>query len=194
MRKPFKNFCFTIPFAPVTKKNSQQIITKATTTYDVINGKVVPIEKYKPIPLPSKPFLTYQENSGWYIPHRGDMIDIPLQIKYLFYVKKEQVDLTNLEEAMDDILVHYHVIKDDNISIVASHDGSRAFVDKENPRTEVYISAYRETDRCEVCASPVVPCSSCSFLSSCTTPCEKVWIQQRIKEGKGYCPNCGRKL
>ena len=49
------------------------------------------------------------------------------------------VDLTNLEEAIDDILVKYGVLKDDNSRILVSHDGSRVLYDKDNPRTEVTI-------------------------------------------------------
>ena len=49
------------------------------------------------------------------------------------------VDLVGLLQAVDDILVHYNVIKDDNSRIVQSHDGSRVLYDKGNPRTEIYI-------------------------------------------------------
>jgi Holliday junction resolvase RusA-like endonuclease len=40
---------------------------------------------------------------------------------------------------MDDILVKHKVISDDNYKIVASHDGTRVYVDKENPRVEIDI-------------------------------------------------------
>lgn len=53
-----------------------------------------------------------------------------------------RVDLTNLLEAIDDVLVHTRVLEDDNSNIIVSHDGSRVLYDKENPRTEVYISRY----------------------------------------------------
>ncbi len=52
-------------------------------------------------------------------------------------------------EAIDDILTHYGVIADDNYSIVQSHDGSRVFVDKENPRTEVIIEEVRSVEHKE---------------------------------------------
>lgn len=48
-------------------------------------------------------------------------------------------DLTNLLEAVDDVLVKGKIIADDNYKIVAGHDGSRVFVDKDNPRTEIFI-------------------------------------------------------
>lgn len=37
------------------------------------------------------------------------------------------------------MLVHHKVISDDNSGIVCSHDGSRVYYDKENPRTEIEI-------------------------------------------------------
>jgi Holliday junction resolvase RusA-like endonuclease len=52
---------------------------------------------------------------------------------------KRRVDLTNLLEAIDDVLVKYGVLKDDNSEIITSHDGSRVLYDKDNPRTEVAI-------------------------------------------------------
>ena len=53
---------------------------------------------------------------------------------------RRKVDLVNLLEALDDILVHYGVLEDDNCGIIVSHDGSRVHYDKENPRTEVTIT------------------------------------------------------
>ena len=47
---------------------------------------------------------------------------------------------TNLLEAIDDILTHYCVIEDDDAQHVGGHDGSRVLYDKENPRTEIYIT------------------------------------------------------
>lgn len=66
-----------------------------------------------------------------------------MNVKAVFYMNaRRKVDLTNLLEACDDILVKYEVLADDNCLIVASHDGSRVFYDKENPRTEIEITPY----------------------------------------------------
>jgi len=51
----------------------------------------------------------------------------------------------NLLEAIQDILVKYDILKDDNSKIVASTDGSRVLYDKQNPRTEIYIERSEET-------------------------------------------------
>lgn len=50
------------------------------------------------------------------------------------------VDLVGLLQAVDDVMVHYGTIKDDNSRIVAGHDGSRVIYDKERPRTEIEIT------------------------------------------------------
>lgn len=119
---------FTIPIEPVTKKNSQQIFVR--------NGK--------PFVHPSKKFTEYQNTAGWYIPCKNLNLDKPLELSCRFFMKtRRRVDLTNLLGAICDILVHYKVIADDNSNIVVSHDGSRVYYDKQNPRTEVII---REVD------------------------------------------------
>lgn len=49
------------------------------------------------------------------------------------------VDLTNLLEALDDVLVEAGVLEDDHSGILVSHDGSRVLYDKQHPRTEIVI-------------------------------------------------------
>ena len=111
-----------IPLEPKTKKNSQQIVLK----------------NRKPIIIQSKAYREYEEQALWFLKPYG--IDYPVNIRCLFYMKTHRrVDLTNLLEAIDDIMVKADVIKDDNYEIVAGHDGSRVYYDKENPRTEIYI-------------------------------------------------------
>lgn len=52
---------------------------------------------------------------------------------------RRRTDLTNLIEAAHDVLVAGKILADDNYTIIASVDGSRVMVDKENPRTEIFI-------------------------------------------------------
>ena len=47
---------------------------------------------------------------------------------------KEQKEITP-----DDVLVKTGVVPDDNYNVIAAHDGSRVYVDKDSPRTEIYI-------------------------------------------------------
>ena len=115
---------FTIPLPPVTKKNSQRIVRQ---------GK-------KRIPLPSETFERYEASAGWFLPQRGACITAPCEVTALFYMSTRRiVDLANLLEALDDVLVTYKVLKDDNSRIIVSHDGSRVLYDSEHPRTEVLI-------------------------------------------------------
>ena len=117
---------FTIPLPPVTKKNSQQIIINKG------NGR--------PMIIQSKRYREYEKECGWFIQGKGGKINDPVTVKCLFYMPtKRRVDLTNLLEAIDDILVKYEVLEDDHSGIIYSHDGSRVLYDKENSRTEVTI-------------------------------------------------------
>lgn len=114
-----------IPLPPITKKNSQRILVNRSTG--------------RPFIAPSKQFEQYQKDAAYFVKPLG--ISEPVNIECHFYMpSKRSVDLTNLLEGIDDVLVKCGCIADDNYKIVAGHDGSRVFVDKDNPRTEVYIT------------------------------------------------------
>ena len=118
---------FTIPITPITKKNHQRILKNRNT------GKhfVAPSEQYE----------QYEATALWYIPKRGMPIDFPVNVKCVFYMPNNRpCDLTNHLESIDDVMVKAGLLKDDNYKILASHDGSRVLVDKNNPRTEVEIT------------------------------------------------------
>lgn len=119
--------CYTIPGQPITKKNSQRMVRNPKT------GKM--------FPLPSKAFVDYEAAASYCLqPKPTEPLCNPLEIEYHFYMPtKRRVDLTNLEEAADDILVKQGVLADDNCRIIVSHDGSRVHYDKQNPRTEIQI-------------------------------------------------------
>lgn len=118
---------FTIPLPPISKKNSQQIFRP--------NGM------NRPIIVPSKKYKEYEETALYYIP-KNIFINAPVNIKCLFYMPtKRKCDLTNLLEAIDDVMVKARLLADDNYTVIESHDGSRVLYDKDNPRTEVYIEA-----------------------------------------------------
>lgn len=119
---------FTIPGRPITKKNHQKIAFNKKT------GRIFVTQ--------SDRYKKYEQDAGYFIPVKWQMIDYPVNIKCLYYMPTHgKVDLTNLLEATDDILVKYGVIKDDNSTILVSHDGSRCYYDKENPRVEVEIKS-----------------------------------------------------
>ena len=117
---------YTIPLTPITKKNSQRILVNTRTG--------------KPFIAPSAQYKQYERSAMWFLKHRTQTINYPVNIKVLFYMPtRRRTDLTNLLEAIDDIMVKVGLLEDDSYNIVASHDGSRVFYDKENPRTEIYI-------------------------------------------------------
>lgn len=127
-----KEIKFVIELPPITKKNSQQIL---------INRKTG-----RPFIMPSKKYEEYESAALYYLHKRsGTPLEGPLNIKVLFYMPtRRKTDLTNLLEAVDDILVSAGIIVDDNYSVIAAHDGSRCYYDKENPRTEIYITDFEE--------------------------------------------------
>lgn len=120
---------FTIPLNPVSKKNSQQIIRIGN----------------RPKIVPSKAYRKYEKQVAEFMPFVAQPISKHVEVTALFYMKtdyeraKSSVDLPNLLEAIDDILVKYKVLAEDNSRVIVSHDGSRVLYDKESPRTEVEI-------------------------------------------------------
>jgi Holliday junction resolvase RusA-like endonuclease len=115
---------FTIPIAPVTKKN---------------HGNIVPARNGRKRLVPSKPYKNYERAAEEFLAPLG--IDRPVNVKALYYTKtKRKVDLCNLHAALHDVLVKHGVLADDNSAIVAATDGSRVFYDKDHPRTEVEIT------------------------------------------------------
>lgn len=119
-----------IQLPPVTKKNSQRIVN--------VRGRSIII--------PSKKYADYEKTAVAEI--RAQMGDIGYRfpitnacdVKCVFYMgTRRKCDLTNLLEAVDDVLVKAGLLEDDNFTIIASHDGSRVYYDKDNPRTEIDI-------------------------------------------------------
>ena len=121
---------FTIELAPITKKNHSRIIK--------VKGRpmVVPAKRYRQYETAATPFCPYE------------LIDYPVNIEAHYYMPtRRRVDITNLESALMDVLVHAGTLLDDNCAIVVSTDGSRVHYDKENPRTEVIITPSVEVER-----------------------------------------------
>lgn len=118
---------FTISLPPTTKKNHQRIITNKATG--------------RPMVIQSEAYRQYEHDSAWFMP-KGKTICEPINVRAVFYMPtRRRVDLTNLLQALCDIMVKYSVIEDDDSAVVVSFDGSRVKYDKENPRTEVWIYA-----------------------------------------------------
>lgn len=118
---------FAIPIPPITKKNHQRIFKNRSTG--------------KPFVAPSEQYKAYEDAALWFIPKRSSPIDFPVNVKAVFFMPNNRpCDLTNLLEAIDDVMVKAGLLKDDNYKIISSHDQSRVLVDKLNPRTEILIT------------------------------------------------------
>lgn len=118
----------TIYLPPITKKNSQQIIK--------VRGRLMII--------PSKKYKEFEKACESFIPKRKEPFDYPVNVKCVYFMPTHRkVDLVNLQEATLDVLVRYGILADDNASIVFSMDGSYVDYDKDNPRTEITITAIK---------------------------------------------------
>lgn len=117
---------FTIHTDPRTKKNSSQIFVAGNRHFVA----------------PSKAYKSFESDCLRLIPGKYKCaVESPVNLKGVFYMgTKRKVDLCNLLSALCDVLVVANVIADDNSGIVVSHDGSRVFYDKINPRIEVEIT------------------------------------------------------
>lgn len=122
-----------IKLKPITKKNSQRILVNSKTGQRFI--------------APSTQYKQYEKDAAFLLSKQFSgikPIGYPVNISCEFFMPTtRKVDLTNLLEAVDDVLVKAGVIADDNSDIVAGHDGSRVYVDRANPRTEITISKMR---------------------------------------------------
>ena len=130
---------YTIPLDPRTKKNHQMIAG---------SGGRCPLcgKPKKQFIRQGKPGAEYAFQATQYLrPKPERCIDTPVHIRYLFYMgTRRRVDKLNLQAAADDLLVSAGILKDDHSGIVCSHDGTRVLYDKENPRTEIYITDFEE--------------------------------------------------
>ena len=110
-----------------TKKNHSRIITNPKTG--------------KPMVIQSKQYVQYEADALKQLHKPAEPISTAVNAQYRYYMPNaRKCDLVNLIQATNDILVKGGVIADDNYTIVASHDGSGVWVDKENPRVEIIIT------------------------------------------------------
>lgn len=122
----------TIPGRPITKKNSQRIVTNPRTD----NPRVIQSEAY----------CNYEEICLWRLRrYSGKRYPGPVQIRALYWMPNRQSwpDLMGLLQATCDILQKAEIIVNDRN--VTSLDGSRIVgVDKNDPRVEIEISEMEE--------------------------------------------------
>lgn len=91
--------------------------------------------------IQSKKYLEFERECKKYIPVMEDPINFPINLSCKFYVNDARKrDIVNFVEAVQDILVKYGVLEDDNYNIVASVDNCTMEIDRENPRVEILIT------------------------------------------------------
>ena len=121
-----------IPTNPRSKKNSQEIVFNKKT------GKRMVIQ--------NKKYTDFEREWKKYIPVlREPPIAYKVNLKCKFYVcDARRRDIANYLEAIQDILVKYGLLADDNYNIIASLDGCSMEIDRENPRVEIEIKKLDE--------------------------------------------------
>lgn len=123
---------FTLYGNPASKKNSMQVGRNKYTGHTFVSQNV----RYK----------EYEKDCIKQIKFNPALMKIEpisqsVNIKCLYYRdSNRRCDLPNLINATLDILVKANILIDDNFKIVAGLDGSRILVDKDNPRTEIFIT------------------------------------------------------
>lgn len=120
-----KKIKIVIPLMCRSKKNNQQMIFKS--------GR-------KPTIIQSKLYLSFERECGNFLRKYSSHIDYPINLKCTFYVSdRRKRDIVNLVNAIQDILVKYDVLADDNYNIVQSLDGTRIIYEKGREETIVEI-------------------------------------------------------
>lgn len=116
----------SIPLLCRSKKNSQQIKQNIYTGKKFISQ--------------SDLYIQFERDCGYFLNKYARHIDYPINLKCTFFVPdKRRRDIVNLLNAIQDILVHYNVLADDNYNIVQSIDGTRIIYEKGREETIIEI-------------------------------------------------------
>lgn len=122
-----KTLHFTIKGNPRPKKNNMSFIKTKSGKTALIQSATY--QAYKEL------FLLQIKNK-----YKGQPISEAVNIRCIYYRgDNRKTDLVNLQNGTLDLLVESGILKDDNYNIVRSMDGSRVYVDKADPRAEIYI-------------------------------------------------------
>lgn len=133
-RRTNENMIIKLPLLCRSKKNSQQILRNKKTG--------------QPFVSQSKLYKEFERDCGYFLKRYASNINTPINIKATFYVpNRRKRDLTNLLNAVQDVLVKYNVLADDNSNIIKSVDGSRIIYRKNMAETIIEITEYKEEDK-----------------------------------------------
>lgn len=124
---------FTVTGPPRSKKNGARIVTR-------------------PFPrlLPSKAWCEWRDTCRFDAPITPNVVVIPrwsgdtCNCAATFYVDSmRRIDANNLYSGLADLLQHHGVVDDD--ACIIAWDGSRVYLDRDNPRTEVVLTPMAPT-------------------------------------------------
>lgn len=117
---------FVIPGRPITKKNSRRIFGNRLVASEAAmrwaDGAVFEL-RGQMVGLGRRPLYTTE-----------------VAVRALVYRVDTQGDLINYLQAIADAMQKAEVLRNDKQ--IVSWDGSRALVDRDNPRTEIYVETY----------------------------------------------------
>ena len=117
---------FVVNVNPRSKKNSQEIVFNRKT------GKRMVIQ--------NKRYTEFEKECKQYMPKLDKPIDYPVNLSCKFYVcDARKRDIANYLEAIQDVLVKYKVLEDDNYNIVSSLNNCSMEIDRDNNRIEISI-------------------------------------------------------
>lgn len=117
------------------KKNSQQIIFNHRTK--------------RPMIIQSEQYREFEKVCGIYMKPMAKMlkspINYPINLRCTFYFPdRRRRDTVNMLEAIQDILVKYKILEDDNYNIVASLDGTKSIYEKKREETIIEIEEIKD--------------------------------------------------
>ena len=120
-----------IPVNPRSKKNSQEICFNKKTGKRFIKQ--------------SDLYTIFEKDCEKHLPKLPKPIDYHINLSCKFYVcDARKRDIANFIEAIQDILVKYGILSDDNYNIVASLNNCSMKIDRINPRVEIEIEELQD--------------------------------------------------
>lgn len=123
---------FTVSGAPRAKKNSMRLVKH--------RGRIIPIPSKAWMKWASEALIRTGAIETQLRLNATETIRVPVNCRALFYCDTARsVDIVNLMEGLADLLEKRGVIENDRQII--QWDGTRKFIDRENPRVEVVLEA-----------------------------------------------------